>query len=856
MGNTVSAPGATGLVVPASPNGDLRHRKRLSFPGLFRNQKSTSSFDMEAGGPGHHIIGTRRMDDARSPGSDQPPLDQDQQDSVLMFVPVPFSQGKRKPQPVKASRPEARPGDDDDDQDDDLSPSEIDVDDNLGVTTGSVVVDSVVPQDTQADGVGRAEISDVQDQDDESREPGGQGDTNYSGISYTGASNFDDIDDDGDGDGDGSQIGEIASLRNETVFSAPTRVIARMESSPDSEELERMESGLNKMLPDTPFDHMAAPPRSVVVVATAAHDTTANTAAAARTAAGEPISNGYSSLNGVSVGNQSNGHSHAGQVAQPGAPTTHDVREGSVTFGRGSAMDDGAHGGGSHMKHGHEGHHHSSATNTSARVDHEAAASKAPLASTTQTQTASASAVLTTTPNAKATPLKAPYEASADAKPLPNPAVHALRPKKSSSRSSSSSSLESNSSSKMGGRKQMPPKSDKSSINSLQSNNSVNKQPAAAQADHNHDDGAVSTGRNQADATKGNRGASSNNNSNSSLEILPTTATQTGFQGSVGSDSSIRLKLAMKPMPSEEHGMRRATVKRAAAIAKFRMVKFNSCSTLFVDTTMVNADLRESLRYISLYLSNCIHRNIQENLLKTHEILSEKTRILSRHIQFYHRAPSAEEIYRFLECLFQSAELNVECVIITLIYIQRMLSNTGLTLQPINWARTVLGGVILASKVWDDHAVWNVDFCQIFPDVDVSDFNDLERFYMAAIHYDVSVRASLYAKYYFELRDLADTSSRPWALKPLTRSETKKLMPKPTNISNSKLSQEEVEQNANGNNGGGGSNNHDGNKEEADDVLSESQAEYNLKHKRPDRTIRRSHSDYQFMKADAPAFVL
>ena len=50
-----------------------------------------------------------------------------------------------------------------------------------------------------------------------------------------------------------------------------------------------------------------------------------------------------------------------------------------------------------------------------------------------------------------------------------------------------------------------------------------------------------------------------------------------------------------------------------------------------------------------------------------------------------------------------------------------MLEHTGITLHAINWARIVLGGVILASKVWDDHAVWNIDYCQIFPDVDVTD---------------------------------------------------------------------------------------------------------------------------------------
>ena len=61
-------------------------------------------------------------------------------------------------------------------------------------------------------------------------------------------------------------------------------------------------------------------------------------------------------------------------------------------------------------------------------------------------------------------------------------------------------------------------------------------------------------------------------------------------------DQSVDLEKAMEPLPSEHHGVRRGTIYRSAAIAKFRMIKFNSTSTLFVEHTMINADLRESLR--------------------------------------------------------------------------------------------------------------------------------------------------------------------------------------------------------------------------------------------------------------------
>ena len=99
----------------------------------------------------------------------------------------------------------------------------------------------------------------------------------------------------------------------------------------------------------------------------------------------------------------------------------------------------------------------------------------------------------------------------------------------------------------------------------------------------------------------------------------------------------------------------------------------------------------------------------------------------------------------------------------------------SLKLYTVIWARVVLGAVLLASKVWDDHAIWNVDFCQVFPDVPVEEMNELERYYLRALGFNTNVSIAEYTKAYFLLMDCSSIINAPWALKPLKMSQLSKI---------------------------------------------------------------------------------
>jgi hypothetical protein len=62
--------------------------------------------------------------------------------------------------------------------------------------------------------------------------------------------------------------------------------------------------------------------------------------------------------------------------------------------------------------------------------------------------------------------------------------------------------------------------------------------------------------------------------------------------------------------------------------------------------------------------------------------------------------------------------------------------------------------MVMSSKVWDDLSMWNADFSQVCSSFTLQRINELELAMLNALRYDVKVKASEYAKYYFLLRSM------------------------------------------------------------------------------------------------------
>merc|ERR1712146_138041 len=89
--------------------------------------------------------------------------------------------------------------------------------------------------------------------------------------------------------------------------------------------------------------------------------------------------------------------------------------------------------------------------------------------------------------------------------------------------------------------------------------------------------------------------------------------------------------------------------------------------------------------------------------------------------------PSEDAIFHTIKSIYGVAEFSPECLVISLLFIERLRSLTGISLLMSNWQPILLASMVVAQKVWDDQSLLNVDFSVICNAYTLQDINNLEK---------------------------------------------------------------------------------------------------------------------------------
>ena len=170
---------------------------------------------------------------------------------------------------------------------------------------------------------------------------------------------------------------------------------------------------------------------------------------------------------------------------------------------------------------------------------------------------------------------------------------------------------------------------------------------------------------------------------------------------------------------------------------------------------------KESIETCSMESDYVIDINTMDKfktyLLKQAEVFDDDFIYSAMHIptRKYVPPPDPQVIFEFCANIMILTKMEKEVIIITLLYLERFIFNTGLLLTSRNWRRIIFITMAIASKIWDDDSFENNHFAQVFKHLSIGEINLLERTFLDMINYKVYVKCSEYFKYFFIIKSIA-----------------------------------------------------------------------------------------------------
>ncbi|KAH7823332.1 putative Cyclin fold protein 1 [Monocercomonoides exilis] len=118
--------------------------------------------------------------------------------------------------------------------------------------------------------------------------------------------------------------------------------------------------------------------------------------------------------------------------------------------------------------------------------------------------------------------------------------------------------------------------------------------------------------------------------------------------------------------------------------------------------------------------------------------------------------PDFIRVYKFVYSLFRRAQIEPECLIAGMVYLESFLSagkNKGLILTGLNWERVVFTSLMVASKAWDDVSCSTKSFAICSNgSIGLSELCRMERIFLEHLDYRLYLTADTYRVVYYDLK--------------------------------------------------------------------------------------------------------
>ena len=235
-------------------------------------------------------------------------------------------------------------------------------------------------------------------------------------------------------------------------------------------------------------------------------------------------------------------------------------------------------------------------------------------------------------------------------------------------------------------------------------------------------------------------------------------------------------------------------------------VRRNTGGTIYVNGTMSNPNVESTIKCVcGVYRAHLVQAAGQHNKSPVSvmskpldmEIFNDRYHlpVSWKHSMQQDTLPSLLDIVEFYQEFYKRSQMEFDTIIMSLIYVERLIKTTNISPGPENWRSIIFSCMVLASKVWDDLSMWNVDFSNVASAQShgmslftLQRVNQLELILLKSLCFDVRVPASEYAKYYFLIRTmLMRTGLLEGAAQPLRKEEAKGLENRTSQYQDSKL---------------------------------------------------------------------